>query len=90
MPVTQISAKQGPESTFAVEANTKTMCPKSSLFRLVNMMDRGRVIQPWVEYRVDNRILGEFLSKKVEFILESGWKKIKKWVLVEYLFDYDP
>ena len=27
----QISAKRGPDSTFAVKANTKTLCPKSSL-----------------------------------------------------------
>ena len=80
----QISAKRGPDSTFAVEVNTKT-CPKSSRFRLVKMMDRDRVIQPqveyWVEYRVkywvEYLILGEFLSKKVDFILESGSKKNK-------------
>ena len=45
------------------------------------MMNRGRVIRGRVEYRVeyrvDYRILGEFLSKKVEFLLESGEKKIK-------------
>ena len=29
----QISAKRGTDSTFAVEANTKTLCPKSSRFR---------------------------------------------------------
>ena len=40
----QISAKRGPDSTFAGEAITKTLCPKSSRFRLVKMMDRGRVI----------------------------------------------
>ena len=28
------------------------------------MMNRGRVIRGRVEYRVDYRILGEFLSKK--------------------------
>ena len=40
------------------------------------MMNRGRVIWGRVEYRVeylvDYQILGEFLSKKVEFLLESG------------------
>ena len=45
------------------------------------MMNRGRVIRGRVEYRVeyrvDYRILGEFLSKKVEFLLESGEKKLK-------------
>ena len=59
------------------------------------MMNRGQVIRGlveyrvkyWVDYRVDYQILGKFLSKKVEFLLESGEKK---WVLVEYLFDYDP
>ena len=39
-------------------------------------MNRGRVIRGRVKYRVDYRddyrILGEFLSKKVEFLLESG------------------
>ena len=40
------------------------------------MMNRGRVIRGRVEYRVDYRILGEFLSKKVEFLLKSGEKKI--------------
>ena len=30
-----------------------------------------------VKYRVDYQILGEFLSKKVEFLLESGEKKFK-------------
>ena len=54
------------------------------------MMDRGRFIRPRVKYRVEYRILGEFLSKKVEFLLKSGEKKFWKWVLVEYLFDYDP
>ena len=57
------------------------------------MMNWGRVIRGRVEYRVkyrvDYRILGEFLSKKVEFLLESG-DIFFKWVLVEYLFDYDP
>ena len=68
--------KQGPDSTFAIKANAKTQCPKSSRFRLVKIMDRGRVIPPRVEYRVEYRILGKFLSKKVEFLLESGEKKI--------------
>ena len=40
------------------------------------MMDRGRVIRPRVEYRaeywVEYQIKGEFLSKKVDFLLESG------------------
>ena len=49
------------------------------------MMNQGRAIRGRVEYW----ILGKFLSKKVEFLLESGEKKFKKWVLVEYLFDYD-
>ena len=40
------------------------------------MMNRGRVIRGRVEYRVDYQILGKFLSKKVEFLLESGEKKI--------------
>ena len=57
------------------------------------MMNRGRVIRGrveyQVEYRVDYQILGKFLSKKVEFLLESG-EIFFKWVLVEYLFDYDP
>ena len=39
------------------------------------MMNQGRVIRGRVEYRVDYRILGEFLSKKVKFLLESGEKK---------------
>ena len=42
------------------------------------MMDRGRFIRPRVEYRVkiqvEYRILGEFLSIKVEFLLDSGNK----------------
>ena len=46
-------------------------------------MNRGRVIQGRVEYRVeyrvdyqvDYRILGEFLNKKFEFLLELGEKK---------------
>ena len=42
----QIVAKRGPDSKFAVEANTKTLCPNSSRFRLVKMIDRGRVIRP--------------------------------------------
>ena len=58
------------------------------------MMNQGWVIWGRVEYRVkyqvNYRILGEFLSKKVEFLLKSGEKKFWKWVLVEYLFDYDP
>ena len=40
---------------------------------------RGRVkyrVEYRVDYRVDYRILGEFLSNKVEFLLESGEKKI--------------
>ena len=53
---------------------------KSSRFRLVKMMNRGQIIwgqvEYWVKYRVncrvDYRILGEFLSKKVEFLFESG------------------
>ena len=68
----QISAKRGPDSTFAVKANTKTLCPKSSWFWSVKIMNRGRVIWPRVEYRVEYQILGEFLSKKVEFLLKSG------------------
>ena len=44
-------------------------------------MNRGRVIRGQVEYRVkyqvDYQILGEFLSKKVEFLLKSGEKKLK-------------
>ena len=60
-------------------------------------MIRGRVIWGRVEYRVEYRvdfpvdywILGEFLSKKVEFLLESG-EIFFKWVLVKYFFDYDP
>ena len=62
------------------------------------MMDRGRVfwgwvkyrVEYWVDYQVDYQILGKFLSKKVEFLLKSGKFFIFKWVLVEYLFDYDP
>ena len=57
------------------------------------MMNWGRVIRGRVQYRVkyqvDYRILGEFFSKKVEFLLESG-EIFFKWVFVEYLFDYDP
>ena len=57
------------------------------------MMNRGRVIRGrveyQVEYRVDYQILVKFLSKKVEFLLESG-EIFFKWVLVESLFDYDP
>ena len=72
----QISAKRGPDSTFAVEANTETLCPKSSRFRLLKMMNWGRVIRGRGEYRVkyqvDYQILGKFLSKKVKFLLESG------------------
>ena len=45
------------------------------------MMNRGRDIRGQgeyrVDYRVDYRILGKFLSKKVEFLLESGEKKLK-------------
>ena len=36
------------------------------------MMNRGRVIWGRVEYQVDYRILGKFLSKKVELLLKSG------------------
>ena len=61
----QISANWGPDSTFAVEANTKTLCPKSSLFWLVKMMDRGWVIRPLVEYWVEYRILGENTNTSV-------------------------
>ena len=32
-------------------------------------------VEYWVKYQVDYRILGEFLSKKVKFLLESGEKK---------------
>ena len=35
------------------------------------MMNRGRVIRGRVEYQVEYRKLGEFLSIKVEFLLES-------------------
>ena len=51
------------------------------------MMNRGRVIQGRVEYRVDYQILGEFLSKKSQ-VFTLIYSNI--WVLVEYLFDYDP
>ena len=62
------------------------------------MMNRGRVIQEWVEYlveyrvdyQVDYQILSKFLSKKVKFLLESCEFFFLKWVLVQYLFDYDP
>ena len=54
----QILAKRGPDSTFAVEENTKTMCLKLSRFRLVKMMGWGRVFRPQVKYQ----ILGKFLS----------------------------
>ena len=43
-------------------------------------MNRGRVeyqVKYRVDYQVDYRILGKFLSKKVEFLFESGEKKIK-------------
>ena len=61
-------------------------------------MNRGRVslgqVEYQVEYRVDYwvnyQILGQFLSKKAEFLLESGEIFFFKWVLVLYLFDYDP
>ena len=54
-------------------------------------MDRGRVprtqveyqIEYQVEYRVEYRKLGEFLSVKVEFLLDSGNKNLNKWVIVE-------
>ena len=36
------------------------------------MMNRGQAIRGRVEYRDDYQILGEFLSKKVQFLLESG------------------
>ena len=68
----QILARRGPDSTFAVEPNTKTMCPKLSWFWLVKMMDRGRVIRPRVQYQVEYQILGDILSKKVNFLLKSS------------------
>ena len=40
-------------------------------------MDRGRVIQPRVEYQVEYRILGEFFSKKSQFFTRIRLKKIK-------------
>ena len=44
------------------------------------MMNQGRVIRGRVKYRVEYqvhyRILGEFLSKKVKFLLKSGKKKL--------------
>ena len=47
----QISAKRGPDSSFVVKPNTKSLWPKSSWSRIVKLMDRGRVTQPRVEYR---------------------------------------
>ena len=66
--------KQGPDSTFAIKANAKTQCPKSSRFRLVKIMDRGRVIRPRVEYR----ILGEFLSKMPAILYLTALKPAKR------------
>ena len=62
------SAKRGHDSTFAVEANTKTLCPKLSRFRLAKIMNRGRVIWGRVirgqgEYQVDYRV--DYLAKGV-------------------------
>ena len=49
-------------------------------------MNRGRV-EYRVEYRVDYQVkyqmFGEFLSIKVEFLLESVNKYLYKWVIVE-------
>ena len=42
----QVSANWGPHSTFAVEANTKTLCSKLSRFRLVKMKDWGELCHP--------------------------------------------
>ena len=72
----------GSDSRFVVEANSKSWWPKSSRSRIVKLMDRGRVTRPRVEYRVkyrvkywfEYRMLGEFLSIKVEFLLDSGNK----------------
>ena len=68
----QILAKWGPDSTFAAEENTKTQCPKSSQFRLVKMMDLGRVIRPRVEYRVEHQ---------VEYWLKEGKKNRESKIL---------
>ena len=45
-------------------------------------MDQGQVTRPRVEYRVEYQILGEFLSKKVKFLLDSGNKSLYRWVIV--------
>ena len=75
LPCQQISSKRGPELTSPLR-QMLNHCLKSSRFRLVKMMVWGRAIRPRVEYRVENRveyrILGEFLSKKVQFLLKSG------------------
>ena len=50
-------------------------------------MDRGRVTRARVEYRVEYQvecqILGEFLSIKVEFLLDSGKKSLFISVIVK-------
>ena len=52
----QISGKRGPDSRFIIEANTKSRGRKSSRSQIVNLMDRGRVTRPQVEYRVEYQV----------------------------------
>ena len=78
----QISSKRSTDSRFVIDANTKCPCPKSSQSRIVNLKDRGPV-KYGVEHRVEYQILADFLSMKVEFLLESGNKSLYFWVIVD-------
>ena len=49
----QISAKQGPDSRFVVEVNTKSQWSKLSRSWIVKLVDQGRVIRPRAEYWVE-------------------------------------
>ena len=70
-----ILAKWGPDSSFVIEANTKSRWPKSSRSQIVKLMDRGWVTRPRVKYQVkcqvEYRILGELLRLKVKFLFVS-------------------
>ena len=53
----QILAKQGPDARFVIKANIARLRSKLRRSRVINLMNRTPVTRPWVEYRVEYRVI---------------------------------
>ena len=78
----QISAKQGPDLRFIVEANTKAVEPKLSRSRIVKLMDQGPVTRPWVQYQVFSQVI----VQGAILVMNEIWNDDKLKITIDVIY----